>query len=78
MQGKEVTLLGTIATGGRGRAGLSGGAEELLPGDCSISNETIVLMNGHKAFKEIPDCQIEGNAHATVRANPPTMLEQNT
>lgn len=34
-------------------------------------------MNGHKAFKEIPNCQIEGNAYTTVRANPLTMLELN-
>lgn len=27
-------------------------------------------MNGHKAFKEIPDCQIEVNAYITVKANP--------
>lgn len=59
MQGKEVTLLGTIATGGRGKASLSETAQELLPGNCSISNETIALMNGHKAFKDIPNCQIE-------------------
>lgn len=39
--------------------------EELLPGDCSISNETIALLNGHKAFKEIPNCQIEGNAYTS-------------
>lgn len=59
VQGKEVTLLGTIATGGRGEAGQSGRAQQLLPGDCSISNETIAFMNGHKAFKEIPNCQIK-------------------
>lgn len=34
-------------------------------------------MNGHKAFKEIPDCQIEVSAYTTVKANPLTMLEQN-
>lgn len=55
VQGKEVTLLGTIATGGRGKAGQSENSTEPLPGGCSISNKTITLMNGHKALKESPN-----------------------
>lgn len=62
----------------RGWLAYQGRAEELLPDDCSIPNETIALMNGHKAFKEIPNCQIEGNAYTTVRANLLTTLERNT
>lgn len=76
VQGKEVTLLGTIATGGRGRLANQGRAQELLPGDCSVSNETIALMNGHKAFRETSNCQTEVNAYTTVKANPLTIMEQ--
>ena len=53
-----------------------GRAQELLPGDCSISNETMALMNEHKAFKETSNCQTEVNAYTTVKANPLTITEQ--